>query len=119
MHLQPTHPERLCDPDGRPYFLWDVEMTLADYLRRLDDPDEVVRAYWIGVALRQAKPDNAIALLGPDRIVAAAFGPTWQERRILGLAYGTVEPRRCVAAFLRFSTVFSMRSPGWAGRNTT
>ncbi|MBT9556491.1 MAG: hypothetical protein IV100_10750 [Myxococcales bacterium] len=71
MHLQPTPPEKLCDPDGRPYFLWDVDLTLADYLRRLDDPDEVVRAYWIGVALRQAKPDDAIALLGPDRIVAA------------------------------------------------
>jgi hypothetical protein len=28
--LNPTPPERLTDPQGHPYFLWDSEMTLDD-----------------------------------------------------------------------------------------
>jgi hypothetical protein len=30
--LAPTPPDRLVDPQGRPYVLWDVDMTLAEFV---------------------------------------------------------------------------------------
>ncbi len=33
--LCPTPPEKLCDARGRPYFLWDNELTLAEFLALL------------------------------------------------------------------------------------
>lgn len=61
--LHPTPPELLCDPQGRPYFLWDVDLTLQQLRMLLADPDEDVRAYWMGKVLRQAKPDDALTLM--------------------------------------------------------
>lgn len=69
--LNPTPPAKLCDAEGRPYFLWDCDVTLAELGERLRSPDEAERHYWIGVVLRQAKPDDAIVLIGRDAIVAA------------------------------------------------
>lgn len=62
--LFPTPADKLCDPEGRPYFLWDVDVGLETFLAYLRDPDPTVRAYWIGVLMRQARPDDAIALAG-------------------------------------------------------
>jgi hypothetical protein len=56
--LSPTPPEALTDPQGRPYFLWDCDLTLADFEARLRDPDPGVRAYFVAKLLRQAKPDD-------------------------------------------------------------
>lgn len=56
--LNPTPREKLLDAAGRPYFLWDCDLTLADFQRVLRDPDPEVRAYWIGKLMRQAKPDD-------------------------------------------------------------
>lgn len=67
--LCPTPPEKLCDARGRPYFLWDNELTLAEFQARLADPDGDIRAYWLGVLLRQARPDDAIVLAGREAIV--------------------------------------------------
>jgi len=39
--LNPTPPERLVDPQGRPYFLWDVDITLEEFQRGLQDPIRV------------------------------------------------------------------------------
>ncbi len=64
MFLAPTPPDRLCDGDGRPYFLWDNDLSLEAWRALVDDVDPTVRLYWIGAALRQAKPDDAIVLLG-------------------------------------------------------
>jgi len=58
--LAPTPPDRLVDPQGRPYFLWDVDMTLAEFKQRLADGDPPARAYLIGKMMRQAKPDDAL-----------------------------------------------------------
>lgn len=69
--LAPTPSEWLCDRQGRPYFLWDVDITLAEFMEKLRDPDAEVRAYWIGKVMRQAKVDDAITLLGRDAIIAA------------------------------------------------
>jgi hypothetical protein len=53
-----TPPERLTDHRGRPYFLWDDELTLDDFRARLVDPDAALRAYFLGKLMRQAKPDD-------------------------------------------------------------
>ncbi|MBW2257783.1 MAG: hypothetical protein JRI25_24720 [Deltaproteobacteria bacterium] len=66
--LNPTPPEKLCDKNGRPYFLWDVEMTLETFKSRLSDPNPDVRAHAIGKLLRQARPDDALTFLSPAQI---------------------------------------------------
>lgn len=63
--LAPTPPDRLVDAQGRPYFLWDCEITLAELEARLVDPDPEVRAYWMGKTMREAKPDDAVMLIPP------------------------------------------------------
>ncbi len=56
--LNPTAPDRMVDADGRPYFLWDVDMTLDQFRTGLRDPDPEVRAYLVAKLMRQAKPDD-------------------------------------------------------------
>jgi len=56
--LAPTPPERIVDAKGRPYFLWDEDLTLDAFRGRLADPDPEVRAYYLGKLMRQAKPDD-------------------------------------------------------------
>ncbi len=61
--LNPTPPEKLCDAEGRPYFLWDSDMTLAAFRALLlnDDPD--VRSHAVGKLLRQARTDDALTFV--------------------------------------------------------
>jgi hypothetical protein len=56
--LNPTPPEHLVDAKGRPYFLWDDDMTLDEFRSRLRGGDVEVRAYLTGKLMRQAKPDD-------------------------------------------------------------
>lgn len=56
--LFPTPKEKLLDARRRPYFLWDCDLTLEDFLANLRHPERDVRAYWIGKLMRQAKPDD-------------------------------------------------------------
>ena len=56
--LNPTPRERMVDRQGRPYFLWDCDMTLAEFRRRLEVGDDAEQAYLIGKLMRQAKPDD-------------------------------------------------------------
>jgi hypothetical protein len=58
--LAPTPREQLVDPQGRPYFLWDVDMTLDEFERALRDEPTPARSYLIGKLMRQAKPDDAL-----------------------------------------------------------
>ena len=51
----PTPEDQLVDRQGRPYFLWDVEMTLEEFRTGLRDPDPEVRAYLAGKLMRQAR----------------------------------------------------------------
>ena len=60
-----TPPERLTDSQGRPYFLWDCDLTLAQFQRGLRDPDPEVRAYLVGKLMRQAKPDDVFLFVRP------------------------------------------------------
>lgn len=66
--LAPTPAERLIDPQGRPYFLWDVELTLAQFKEQLAEGDLPVRAYLVGKMMRQAKPDDALQFVSPQDI---------------------------------------------------
>lgn len=67
--LAPTPLDRLVDAQGRPYFLWDDDMTLATFRERLRDSDPEVRAYFIGKLMRQAKPDDVFLFVSFDEIV--------------------------------------------------
>ena len=68
MMLNPTPPEKLCDERGRPYFLWDVGMTLEAFQAQLVDPDPDIRAHAIGKLMRQARPDDTLVLLSLAQI---------------------------------------------------
>lgn len=61
--LAPTPPDKLVDDQGRPYFLWDCQVTLAELLRYLASADAAERAYWTAKVMRQAKPDDAMTLI--------------------------------------------------------
>ena len=56
--LNPTPPDRLLDPQGRPYFLWDCAWTDAEFRFLLRDPDPDLRASLVGRLMRQARPDD-------------------------------------------------------------
>lgn len=64
----PTPPERLVDARGRPYFLWDVDLTLEAFRAKLDDEDDDEAAYWLARALRDAKPDDVLEWVDWARI---------------------------------------------------
>ena len=66
--LNTTPPERMTDAKSRPYFLWDMEMSLEEFTRARhhDDPD--VRAYFLGKLMRQAKPDDVFAFVSVAEI---------------------------------------------------
>ncbi len=66
--LNRTSPEKMVDSQGRPYFLWDCDMTLAELRERLADPDPEVRAYHLGKVMRQARPDDVFTFASPARI---------------------------------------------------
>jgi hypothetical protein len=68
MLLNPTPREKLVDGQGRPYFLWDADMTLAAFEAKLRDPDVEVRAYLIGKLMRQAKPDDVFGFVSMAEI---------------------------------------------------
>src|SRR5881628_3118395 len=66
--LAPTPRDRLVDQQGRPYFLWDAEMTLEEFERVVNDPQAATRPYLIGKLMRQAKPDDALQFVSPQEI---------------------------------------------------
>ena len=61
--LNPTPPDRLTDAEGRPYFLWDMNMSLDAFRAALRDDDPEVRAYLVGKLMRQAKPDDVFTFI--------------------------------------------------------
>ena len=66
--LAPTPPDKLVDQQGRPYFLWDVEMTLEEFERAIHDHESPTRPYLIGKVMRQAKPDDALQFVSPQEM---------------------------------------------------
>lgn len=68
--LFPTPPDKLVDAAGRPYFLWDSDMTLSEFERQLREENSEGRAYLVGKLMRQAKPDDVFTFVTVDDIVA-------------------------------------------------
>jgi hypothetical protein len=66
--LNPTPEELLVDGQGRPYFAWDVEMTLDELRLRLDDADATIAGYFHAKLMRQAKPDDVFQLTSARRV---------------------------------------------------
>ncbi len=58
----------MVDGQGRPYFLWDMDMTLARFRELLAGDDIEVRAYMIGKLMRQAKPDDVFEFVTLEQI---------------------------------------------------
>ncbi len=54
----PTPADRLLDPQGRPYFLWDCAWTDGEFRTLLASGDPDVRGILLGKLMRQAKPDD-------------------------------------------------------------
>lgn len=67
--LTPTPRERLLDAQGRPYFLWDTDLTLGEFRARLVDEDPGVRAYFVAKLMRQARPDDVFEFVSPRAIL--------------------------------------------------
>jgi hypothetical protein len=61
--------ERMLDEHRRPYFLWDVDMTLERFQEQLRG-DERVRRHLIAKLMRQAKPDDVFTFVRLDEISA-------------------------------------------------
>jgi len=53
----------MLDALGRPYFLWDDQMSLDVFKANLAHRELVVRAYFIGKLMRQAKPDDVFTFV--------------------------------------------------------
>lgn len=68
--LAPTPREKMIDAEGRPYFLWDCEMTVARFEELLATGDESTRAYLVGKLMRQAKPDDVFEFVKLAEIAA-------------------------------------------------
>jgi hypothetical protein len=66
--LNPTPMTTMLDQQGRPYFLWDCDMTLERFKELLADPDPELRAYLIGKLMRQAKPDDVFTFVSAREI---------------------------------------------------
>ena len=66
--LNPTPPDRLTDRQGRPYFLWDMDMSLDQFRESLRHGDPRVRAYFLGKLMRQAKPDDVFSFASVTEI---------------------------------------------------
>ena len=68
--LPPTSPALLL-PETRPYFIWWMgDLTIGQLREHLRDPDPDLRAYRIGVVLREAIPRDVWLFTTPDEIRA-------------------------------------------------
>lgn len=62
---------------GRPYFLWDVDVTEDELRARLRSPDPDTRAQWQGRILREARFDDVWRYLSLDDVLR-----DWPQIRI-------------------------------------
>lgn len=69
-HDPPHRAPLRVDSQGRPYFLWDLDMSLDSFRAGLSGDDADVRAYLIGKLLRQARPEDVAHFLSDDEIRA-------------------------------------------------
>jgi len=65
--LHPHPLERIVDPQGRPYFLWDMDMTLAEFMAALR-VDSDARLPLLGKLLREARPDDVFHFISLQQL---------------------------------------------------
>jgi hypothetical protein len=58
----------MTDRAGRPYFVWDCDLTVEQFRAGLQSPDPEIRAYLVGKLMRQAKPDDVFLFVRPFTI---------------------------------------------------
>ena len=56
--LNPTPIDRRLDAQGRPYFLWDTDITETKFRELLAHGDHTLKSVLIAKLMRQAKPDD-------------------------------------------------------------
>lgn len=66
--LGQTAQELLLDEEGRPYFLWDCDLTLDEFTQGMNHPDPTYCAYLLGKLMRQAKPEDVFRFASLDTI---------------------------------------------------
>lgn len=60
----------MVDAKGRPYFLWDTEMTLQRFEQLLLEGTRAERLYMVAKLMRQAKPDDVLTFVTAEQIAA-------------------------------------------------
>lgn len=68
LRLTKTPLGRLLDNQRRPYFLWDEDIDVDEFERRLHSDDDRVRGYYLGKLMRQAKPDDVFHFVTAEEI---------------------------------------------------
>ena len=58
----------MLDASGRPYFLWDTDMTLERFEELLRSGEPAVRVHLVAKLMRQAKPDDVFLFIGLEDI---------------------------------------------------
>lgn len=66
--LNPTPTEGMCDAQGRPYFLWDTDLTPTSCQQLLADADAPTQACLTSKLMRQAKPDDVFTFVSVEQI---------------------------------------------------
>lgn len=68
---------------GRPYFLWDLDVTAAELRERLRHPDPKIRAQWQGRLMREARPDEVWHWMSLEEVLRdlAAIQPHLGRKR--------------------------------------
>ena len=85
--LCPTPRERMLDARGRPYFLWDTDMTLARFEELLREGEQEVRVHLVAKLMRQAKSDDGLHLRTArrdSRPLAEDRATSWDARATSG-----------------------------------
>jgi hypothetical protein len=65
--LPPTTPE-LLEPHKKPYFLWWLDCTVAEFKARLESPNLAERAYYLGALLREANTRDVWCFTTPEQV---------------------------------------------------
>jgi hypothetical protein len=68
--FRPRPIEAMVDSKNRPYFAWDTEWTLDEFLARLNGPDRVLSDLLLARMMRQAAPADVFAFITFDEVAA-------------------------------------------------
>ena len=67
--LRTTPQDAMVDARGRPYFLWDCDLTMDQLHEALASDDRPTRLTMLAKVLRQARPEDALTFVGRAELV--------------------------------------------------